>query len=221
MGAPFLTGHPLGAPRNRRRTLGRIAQVVEQLTLNQRVVGSSPTAPTNLPIVATSNDAIGGTPAIMLQIATALFGVIIGNSAPAQTPASQWRHQVLQSEAGSLGLKTPSGNIQCMIDDYGVADGSYPPFLRCDIRETTTPSPPKPGWCEFDWGNAFSITPDGRAGERMCVSDSVASDDWEVLSYGAAWQHEGFTCLSEQSGLTCFNAKHHGFTLSRSLQKLF
>ena len=28
--------------------VGRIAQVVEQLTLNQRVVGSSPTAPTNL-----------------------------------------------------------------------------------------------------------------------------------------------------------------------------
>jgi hypothetical protein len=27
---------------------GRIAQVVEQLTLNQRVVGSSPTAPTIL-----------------------------------------------------------------------------------------------------------------------------------------------------------------------------
>jgi hypothetical protein len=26
---------------------GRIAQLVEQLTLNQRVVGSSPTAPTN------------------------------------------------------------------------------------------------------------------------------------------------------------------------------
>src|SRR6516225_2964697 len=29
------------------RVKGRIAQVVEQLTLNQRVVGSSPTAPTN------------------------------------------------------------------------------------------------------------------------------------------------------------------------------
>jgi hypothetical protein len=28
--------------------LGRIAQVVEQLTLNQRVVGSSPTAPTSV-----------------------------------------------------------------------------------------------------------------------------------------------------------------------------
>ena len=28
---------------------GRIAQLAEQLTLNQRVVGSSPTAPTNIP----------------------------------------------------------------------------------------------------------------------------------------------------------------------------
>jgi hypothetical protein len=32
----------------READLGRIAQVVEQLTLNQRVVGSSPTAPTNI-----------------------------------------------------------------------------------------------------------------------------------------------------------------------------
>jgi hypothetical protein len=32
------------------RPNGRIAQVVEQLTLNQRVVGSSPTAPTKIQI---------------------------------------------------------------------------------------------------------------------------------------------------------------------------
>ena len=124
-------------------------------------------------------------------------------------------------EAGSLGLKTPTGNIQCMIDDYGVADGSYPPFLRCDIRETTTPIPPKPRACELDWGNAFSITQDGQVGERLCVSDSVASDTWAVLPYGAVWEQQGFTCRSEQSGLTCLNSKNHGFTLSRSLQKLF
>ena len=36
---------PGGAPR--RRQSGRIAQLVEQLTLNQRVTGSSPVAPTN------------------------------------------------------------------------------------------------------------------------------------------------------------------------------
>ena len=122
---------------------------------------------------------------------------------------------------GLLGLKTPTGNIQCMIDDYGLADGSYPPFLRCDIREMNTPIPPKPAGCEFDWGSAFSIAQEDQTGQRMCVSDFVASDRWEVLAYGAAWQQLGFKCLSERTGLTCFNAKHHGFTLSRSSQKLF
>ena len=38
---------PTGRCLKRSRPNGRIAQVVEQLTLNQRVVGSSPTAPTN------------------------------------------------------------------------------------------------------------------------------------------------------------------------------
>ena len=127
----------------------------------------------------------------------------------------------IAGQPGLLGLKTPTGNIQCMIDDYGLADGSYPPFLRCDIREMTTPVPPRPAGCEFDWGSAFSVTQEDQTGHRMCVSDSVASDRWEVLGYGAVWQQLGFTCLSEQAGLTCFNAKRHGFTLSRSSQKLF
>ena len=122
---------------------------------------------------------------------------------------------------GLLGLKTPTGNIQCMIDNYGLADGSYPPFLRCDIREMANPLPPKPKACEFDWGSAFSIAQEDQVGQRICVSNSVASDQWEVLGYGAVWEQLGFTCRSERTGLTCFNAKHHGFTLSRSSQKLF
>jgi uncharacterized protein DUF6636 len=158
---------------------------------------------------------------VLLLLATA-----IENTAAAAAHASQLQHNpahsgVLLSEAGLLGLKTPSGNIQCMIDDYGMADNSYPPFLRCDILDTTTTTPKKPSWCEFDWGNAFSIKRDGQLGERLCVSDSVANDNWPTLAYGTVWQQLGFTCRSEQSGLTCFNAKHHGFTLSRSAQKLF
>ncbi|MFZ2018297.1 MAG: DUF6636 domain-containing protein, partial [Methyloceanibacter sp.] len=108
---------------------------------------------------------------------------------------------------GLLGLKTPTGNIQCMIDNYGLADGSYPPFLRCDIREMANPLPPKPKACEFDWGSAFSIAQEDQVGQRICVSDSVASDQWEVLGYGAVWEQLGFTCRSERTGLTCFNAK--------------
>src|SRR5262249_28759999 len=46
VGTRFATGRsPCGAPR---RHFGRIAQLVEQLTLNQRVPGSSPGAPTKL-----------------------------------------------------------------------------------------------------------------------------------------------------------------------------
>ena len=42
-----LIDRPLPARTMGRAGEGRIAQLVEQLTLNQRVVGSSPTAPTN------------------------------------------------------------------------------------------------------------------------------------------------------------------------------
>jgi hypothetical protein len=41
----FDTTGPFGG--RSRRQFGRIAQLVEQLTLNQRVLGSSPSAPTN------------------------------------------------------------------------------------------------------------------------------------------------------------------------------
>ena len=35
------------------------------------------------------------------------------------------------------------------------------------------------------------------------------------------WQRAGFTCRSEQTGLTCFNAMQHGFSLARAEQKVF
>jgi hypothetical protein len=34
-------------------------------------------------------------------------------------------------------------------------------------------------------------------------------------------QAGGFTCCSEQTGLTCFNAAQHGFSLSRAAQRMF
>lgn len=107
-----------------------------------------------------------------------------------------------------------------MLDDFGVAQGT-PITLRCDIRETTTAPPARPQWCEFDWGHAFMVSQSETQGERMCVGDTVANDQWPVLAYGGVWQAEGFTCRSEASGLTCFNAFRHGFTLSKASQKLF
>ena len=43
--------------RAERMTDGRIAQLVEQLTLNQRVLGSNPSAPTKLPQTLSQSNA--------------------------------------------------------------------------------------------------------------------------------------------------------------------
>ena len=42
-----------------------------------------------------------------------------------------------------------------------------------------------------------------------------------VLGYGDVWQRGGFTCKSEQTGVTCFNADRRGFSLARAKQEVF
>ena len=55
----------------------------------------------------------------------------------------------------------------------------------------------------------------------VCHGDTVRDPALPVLAYGEVWQRGGFTCRSEQSGLTCFNAMQHGFSLARAEQKVF
>jgi hypothetical protein len=49
----------------------------------------------------------------------------------------------------------------------------------------------------------------------------VQDNGLPVLPYGQSWQRAGLTCLSEQSGVSCRNARGHGFTLSRAAQRVF
>ena len=73
----------------------------------------------------------------------------------------------------------------------------------------------------LEWGRTFAITQAGNEGELWCVGDTTFDERNPVLAYGQVWQAKGFTCRSEQSGLTCFNAKQHGFSLSRAIQRVF
>jgi hypothetical protein len=59
------------------------------------------------------------------------------------------------------------------------------------------------------------------AASRICAGDSVMDASLSVLAYGEVWQRAGFTCRSEQTGLTCFNAMQHGFSLARAKQEVF
>ena len=113
-----------------------------------------------------------------------------------------------------IGFLTPSKNIVCQ---FYTDDGKE--LLRCDIMQMDT-RPPRPADCDLDWGGAFGMSAKGRAG-RICAGDTVMDPSLPILAYGEVWQRAGFTCRSEQTGLTCFNAMQHGFSLARAKQEVF
>jgi hypothetical protein len=112
------------------------------------------------------------------------------------------------------GFQSPSSNIACQYFDY---DRQH--TLRCDIMEATVTAP-RPADCDLEWGKAFEIRSKGSA-IRLCYGDTVMDKALPVLAYGEVWQRGGFTCTSEQAGVTCFNTERRGFALSRAKQELF
>ncbi|MDN3276334.1 hypothetical protein QWJ07_18870 [Frankia sp. RB7] len=113
-----------------------------------------------------------------------------------------------------IGFQTPSKNIGCQF----FADNGQG-MLRCDIMNMET-RPRRPADCELEWGNAFEMSAKGSAG-RICAGDTIMDPSLPVLAYGEVWQRAGFTCRSDQTGLTCFNAMQRGFSLARAEQKVF
>ncbi|MDF0522113.1 hypothetical protein P0R31_33255 [Bradyrhizobium yuanmingense] len=113
-----------------------------------------------------------------------------------------------------IGFLTPSKNIACQFfTDNGQG------VLRCDIMNMDA-RPRRPASCELDWGHAFEMSAKGTAG-LICAGDTVMDTSLPVLAYGEVWQRGGFTCRSEQTGLTCFNAMQRGFSLARGKQEVF
>jgi hypothetical protein len=114
-----------------------------------------------------------------------------------------------------IGLQTPSGNIHCQVFAYDRQTS-----LRCDIGQIAT-HPQRPADCELEWGDAFEVSVRGDNAQRICHGDTVRDKSLPVLGYGEIWQRSGFTCTSDQAGLTCFNADRHGFALSKAKQNIF
>jgi len=119
-----------------------------------------------------------------------------------------------QAQSGPAGFRSPSKNIACQYFNYDNQTA-----LRCDIMEATVTAR-RPRDCDLEWGKAFEMRPKGSA-ERLCYGDTVMDPGLPVLAYGDVWQRGGFTCKSEQTGVTCFNADRRGFSLSRAKQELF
>jgi hypothetical protein len=115
--------------------------------------------------------------------------------------------------AGASGAETfrmPSGNIYCAYEHYSFA----PKDLRCEIRSGVKPLPPKPSWCDVDWGAGYAMRQTGLA-HILCVGDTIYDPKAKVLAYGRTWTGGGFSCTSQAAGLRCTNPRGHGFLLSR------
>jgi hypothetical protein len=118
------------------------------------------------------------------------------------------------SAVALTSFATPSRNIGCIGDRTEV---------RCDIRQTSAPPPPKPASRPFDWGDAFSVRPTGR-GRGVCHSDTALPAPGRrirILAYGTSITLGKITCTSRRSGLTCRNPGGHGFFLSREKIRVF
>ena len=118
------------------------------------------------------------------------------------------------AQSGPAGFQSPSKNIACAYFDYDKRN-----TLRCDIAEANVTAR-RPADCDLEWGKAFEMNAKGGA-VRICYGDTVMDPKNPVLAYGEVWQRGGFTCTSEQTGITCFNADRHGFSLSRAKQEMF
>ena len=118
------------------------------------------------------------------------------------------------AQSGPAGFQSPSKNIACQYFDYDKQN-----ILRCDIGAMET-KPRRPADCDLDYGGAFEMNAKGPAA-RLCHGDTVMDKALPVLGYDEVWQRGGFTCKSEQTGITCFNADRRGFSLARAKQEVF
>ena len=113
--------------------------------------------------------------------------------------------------AKSGGFQSPSKNIGCYIDSSAV---------RCDIRVHSWTAPPKPSYCDVDWGGGMAVGKKHRGG-FVCAGDTTLNAG-PVLAYGSSRSEGRFTCTSRESGMTCRNRRNgHGFFLSRDSYRRF
>lgn len=112
---------------------------------------------------------------------------------------------------GLVGFQSPTRNIGCSLDATNA---------RCDIRKRDWSPPKKPANCELDWGQGLDIGRTGSRGRFFCAGDTALGAG-KALAYGKSITRGGITCTSRKSGMTCKNARGHGFRISRGSYRTF
>ncbi len=115
------------------------------------------------------------------------------------------------SASAFKGFVSPTHNIGCVMDKQAV---------RCDIRDHSWQSPPKPKYCDVDYGGGVAVGQKGKA-SFVCAGDTTL-EAGPVLAYGESVSKGRFRCTSMEAGMRCVNKRDgHGFLLSKQSVKLF
>jgi hypothetical protein len=115
------------------------------------------------------------------------------------------------SASAFKGFVSPTHNIGCVMDTQAV---------RCDIRDHSWQSPPKPKSCDVDYGGGVAVGHSGKA-SFVCAGDTTL-EAGPVLGYGESVSKGRFRCTSMETGMRCVNERNgHGFLLSKQSAKLF
>jgi hypothetical protein len=115
------------------------------------------------------------------------------------------------SASAFKGFVSPTRNIGCVMDTQAV---------RCDIRDHSWQSPPKPKSCDVDYGGGVAVGRSGKA-SIVCAGDTTL-EAGPVLAYGESIAKGRFRCTSMETGMRCVNKRNgHGFLLSKQSVRLF
>ena len=150
-----------------------------------------------------------------LILATTCVLVAIGLLVPASSFAG----------SGLRFFQTTDGNISC-----GMVKGQkkkrhkrsrLPGGARCDIKNHTCVAPPKPKYCDVDWGFGTEVGDKG-FGRYVCAGDTVALPNAPVLPLGGSITLGRFTCTVPNVSVRCSNNRtSHGFDISAEAVSLF
>jgi hypothetical protein len=112
---------------------------------------------------------------------------------------------------------TPDGNIGCAMIFGKESRGGG---ARCDIAEHSWTSPPKPKWCDVDYGGGLNIGAHRKA-EFVCAGDTTLHQG-KVLPVGQVQKLGPYKCKSLPGAVRCVNRDTgHGFLLSRTVAQRF
>lgn len=122
--------------------------------------------------------------------------------------------------AAAMGFTSPSGNIVCYLDVYSDVRFADLPLI-CLIFDAQWSFPDDYGdsdpTCDLDRTRTLILGRKGRPDERWtCHGDVFWPQPLGTISYGSEWSLLDFTCLMDETGVTCTNGDKTMFVSRRS-----